>query len=66
MVKLDYYSWTKKIIKELKQALIDINKLPDNVEMQDIYYYILYYKFHNKILTEQIKNKVKELHNELL
>ena len=66
MVKLDHYSWIKEIIKELKQALIDINKLPDNVEMQDIYYYILYYKFHNKILTEQIKNKVKELHNELL
>ena len=66
MVKLDYYSWTKKIIKELKQALIDINKFSDDVEVQNIYYYILYYKFHNKISTKQIKNKVKELYKELL
>ncbi len=66
MVKSDHYSWTEETIKELKQALIDINKLPDDVEVQDIYYYISHYKFHNKISTEQIKNKVKELYKELL
>lgn len=64
-IKSDYYNWTEETIQELKQALIDINKLPDDIEVEDIYYYISHYKFHGKISPEQIKKKIKQLYKEL-
>ena len=64
-VKSDHFDWTDENIEELKQAVIEINKSPNDIEVDDIYYYISHYKFHGKISTEQVKKKIKQLYKEL-